>query len=270
MNNTAFLIILSIFAVLTIAEAIWSHASKRNVFSKKETLANLGVMVGMQLLRPISLVWKLFFLGLLEPLQFFTIPFNGGTLLLTFLVVEFAYYWYHRLSHEIPFLWAIHHTHHSSTHFNLTTAIRLNWMGGFVNPIFFLPLVLLGFSAQMVVTCMALNLLFQFFVHTQAVGRLGWLEGIVNTPSAHRVHHGSNPEYLDKNYGGLLVVFDRLFGTYQEEKAEVRYGVTTGAVSGNPFKIVFQPMLQWFRGDFHRERQSAKPEVRSGMDRAAA
>lgn len=248
---------LSIIAVFIGIEAIWSLWTKRAVYSRKEVLANLGLLVGNQLMRPLTLAWKLLVLSLLEPLQLFQLPTNGWTFALTFLAVEFAYYWYHRFSHEIPFLWAIHHTHHSSTHMNLTTAVRLNWLGGFVSIPFFMPLVLFGFSPELIVLTLALNLLFQFFLHTQAVAKLGVLEGLfLNTPSAHRVHHGTNPAYIDKNYGGLLIVFDRLFGTWQSEKETVRYGVTTGAVSGNPFSIVFKPLWQWLRGDFHREKQA--------------
>nr|WP_243436237.1 sterol desaturase family protein [Acanthopleuribacter pedis] len=187
------------------------------------------------------------------------------------MAVEFAYYWYHRFSHEIPFLWAIHHAHHSSTHMNLTTAVRLNWMGGFVSIPFFMPLVLLGLSPNMIVTALALNLLFQFFLHTEAIGKLGKLEGaLINTPAAHRVHHGTNPAYIDKNYGGVLIIFDRLFGTWEPEQEQVRYGVTTGPVRSNPFVIVFAPMRQWLRGAFFREKHTGRPGSSHGRVSASA
>lgn len=251
------LLFIAIISFFMICECLWSMWTGRTISQPKEVLANLALLLGNQLIRPLTLAWKLFVLSLLEPLQLFQLPVTPATVLLTFLAVEFMYYWYHRLSHEIPFLWAIHHTHHSGTHMNLTTAVRLNWLGSFVSIPFFLPLVLLGFSPNLIVLALAVNLLFQFFLHTEAVTTLGKLEGVLfNTPSAHRVHHGSNPAYIDKNYGGFLIIFDRIFRTWQPEEETVRYGVTTGPGSCNPFAIVFGPLRQWARGDFHREKQA--------------
>ncbi len=251
------LLFLAVISFFMICECLWSLWTRRTISQPKEVMANLALLLGNQLIRPLTLAWKLFVLSLLEPLQLFQLPVTPATMLLTFLAVEFLYYWYHRLSHEIPFLWAIHHTHHSGSHMNLTTAVRLNWLGGFVSIPFFLPLVLLGFSPNLIVLSLAVNLLFQFFLHTEAVTTLGKLEGLLfNTPSAHRVHHGSNPAYIDKNYGGFLIIFDRIFGTWQPEGEKVRYGVTTGPVSRNPFVIVFHPLLLWACGAFHREKKA--------------
>jgi len=153
-------------------------------------------------------------------------------------------------------MWTMHHTHHSSPWMNLTTAVRLNWLGSFVSPIFFVPFVLIGFSAEILILSLAIGLFYQFFLHTEAVGKLGFLEGwLLNTPSAHRVHHGSNKQYIDKNYGGMLIMFDRIFGTYEPEVEKVKYGVTSGNVGHNPFVINFLPLLQYFRGEWKREKK---------------
>jgi len=191
--------------------------------------------------------------------QVFEISTNFFTIVITFLVAEFAYYWYHRLSHEKPLLWTLHHTHHSSPKYNLTTAFRLNWLGAFVSPIFFLPFILIGFSPEIFSASLAIGLLFQFFLHTEAVGRLGFLEGsLLNTPSAHRVHHGSNEKYIDKNYGGMLIIYDRLFSTYEPETEKVNYGVTTGFLSHNPIKLNFSPLVQYLKGNWKREQETIK------------
>ena len=173
----------------------------------------------------------------------FTLPAMPWAFLLTFVVADLAYYRYHRFSHEIPILWTMHHTHHSGMWMNLTAAVRLNWVANFVAPLFFAPLVLVGFSGEWLTASLALGLFCQFFLHTEAVGRLGWFEGkLLNTPSAHRVDHGSNRQYIDKNYAGAFIVWDRLFGTYEPEVEKVRCGVTSGFVGYNPFRIQLGPL----------------------------
>jgi sterol desaturase/sphingolipid hydroxylase (fatty acid hydroxylase superfamily) len=209
-------IVAAVFVTSVAAELIWSRVAGHGVYSLKEALSNLGMMIVGNGLRPAATAWTLLVLSLLEPLRSVRMPETGWTFLVTFLVVDFAYYWYHRLSHEVPLLWAIHHAHHSSPWMNLTTAVRLNWIGKFLSPLFFAPLVLLGLPATFVTASLAIGLLYQFPLHTRAIGRLGRFEGtVLNTPSAHRVHHGSNARYIDRNYAGVFIVWDRLFGTYR-------------------------------------------------------
>lgn len=244
-----------ILIALTI-EIVWSKVQKKQVFNVKESFGNLGILVGNNLLKPLSLAWKYMVFSWAEPFQVFNIPTNAFTIILTLFVAEFAYYWYHRLSHEIPIMWTMHHTHHSSPWMNLTTAVRLNWLGSFVSPVFFMPLVLMGFSPEILTVSLAIGLFYQFFLHTEAVDKLGFLEGwFFNTPSAHRVHHGSNEQYIDKNYGGMFILFDRLFGTYEPEVEKVKYGVTSGFIGHNPIKVNFLPILQYLQGDWKREKQ---------------
>lgn len=259
MNITIQYFLAVVVLIALLAEIIWSTKKNKFVFNSKESLGNLGIFIGNNLMKPLSLGWKYFVLGWVESFQFFSMPTSIFSVVLTFLVAEFGFYWYHRLSHEIPLLWTMHHTHHSGMHMNLTTAVRLNWLGTFVSPLIYVPFVLLGFSAELLILSLAVGLFFQYFLHTEAIGKLGFFEGkFFNTPSAHRVHHGSNEKYIDKNYGGMLIIFDRLFGTYQPETEKVKYGVTTGFYSNNPVKLNFMPLYQYVKGNWKREKQLAK------------
>ncbi len=152
-----------------------------------------------------------------------------------FLLVDLAYYWSHRLSHEINVLWAGHVVHHSSEEYNLAVALRQSSLHGLFTWIFYTPLAFLGVPWEMFVTCYSVNLVYQFWIHTRAVGSLGrWTEWIMNTPSHHRVHHGVNPKYQDRNYAGVFIIWDRLFGTFQPEEEEPVYGITMPLRSWNP------------------------------------
>jgi sterol desaturase/sphingolipid hydroxylase (fatty acid hydroxylase superfamily) len=152
---------------------------------------------------------------------------------------DFAYYWHHRLEHENRLFWASHVNHHSSRHFNLSTALRQPWTP-FTSVLFFPPLALLGVRPWMIMFAGGMNLIYQYWVHTECIGRLPRpMELVLNTPSHHRVHHGANREYLDKNYAGILIVWDRLFGTFEPEGARVVYGLTKNITSFNPFVIAF-------------------------------
>lgn len=152
---------------------------------------------------------------------------------------DFAYYWHHRLEHESRIFWASHVNHHSSQFFNLSTALRQPWTP-VTMLVFFPPLALVGVPPWLIMVSGGLNLIYQFWIHTEVIGTLPrWFEAVLNTPSHHRVHHGANPEYLDKNYAGVLIVWDRLFGTFEPERARVVYGLTKNITTYNPFVIAF-------------------------------
>jgi alkylglycerol monooxygenase len=159
---------------------------------------------------------------------------HAGTWLACFFGVDCAYYWFHRLSHEINFLWAAHVVHHQSEDYNLSVALRQSTLQPFFGSFFYWPLALIGFPPLVFLTCSAFNTLYQFWLHTQAIGSLGPLEEVFVTPSHHRVHHGRNPIYLDRNHGGTFIIWDRLFGTFEREKETVVYGITTPLESWNP------------------------------------
>ena len=177
-----------------------------------------------------------------------TVPLNGlAAFALLFVGQEFCYYWYHRAAHRVRWFWATHAVHHSPNEFNLGIAYRFGWTGRAAgNALFYVPMIWLGFPPAAVFATLSLNLLYQFWLHTEWIPKLGWLEYVLNTPSHHRVHHASNPRYIDRNYGGVLIVFDRLFGTFAEEAADepCRYGLTTPLSSNNPLKIAFHEWLK--------------------------
>jgi sterol desaturase/sphingolipid hydroxylase (fatty acid hydroxylase superfamily) len=158
---------------------------------------------------------------------------------LLFFADDFAYYWFHRISHEVRVFWASHVVHHSSQHYNLSTALRQTWVPMTALP-FWLPLALIGIKPWMIILEQSISLTYQFFIHTERVRRLPrGLEAVLNTPSHHRAHHGANQIYLDRNYGGILIVWDRLLGTFQGETEAVRYGLTKNIATHNPARVAF-------------------------------
>lgn len=152
-----------------------------------------------------------------------------------FLLVDMAYYWFHRLSHEVNLLWGMHVVHHQSEEYNLTVALRQSGFGGLLNWIFYVPLAFMGIPLWVMLTCYGINLIYQFWIHTRLIKKLpAPIEWLFNTPSHHRVHHGRNPKYIDKNYAGVLMIWDRLFGSFRAEEEEPVYGITTPLASWNP------------------------------------
>lgn len=180
--------------------------------------------------------------------KLFDIQMGPFTFVLLMVAQDFCYYWFHRASHRIRWMWAAHVVHHSSENMNFSTAFRQSLMYPFAGMwVFWLPLVILGFDPNWVVFVVLLNLGLQFFVHTQAVRKLGPLEWLFNTPSHHRVHHGRNPQYIDKNYAGILIIWDKLFGTFVPEDETVIYGITKPVNSFNPLKVTFSEWHDMFR-----------------------
>ncbi len=180
----------------------------------------------------------------------FDIGYSWWAFVLAFLVQDLAFYIGHRLSHEHRWFWANHVTHHSSQHYNLSTALRQPWLGLFTGLfVLSLPPVLLGIPPALYAFVGGVNLIYQFWIHTEVIDRMGPLEWVLNTPSHHRVHHAVNPEYLDSNYGGMLIIWDRLFGTFvAEQRAEQpRYGLVKNIRTFNPLKIVSHEYLSIFR-----------------------
>jgi sterol desaturase/sphingolipid hydroxylase (fatty acid hydroxylase superfamily) len=175
-----------------------------------------------------------------------TIALNGWlAFALLFIGQEFCYYWFHRASHRVRWFWASHAVHHTPNQLTLAAALRLGSFSRLIGVgLFFVPLVWLGFPKEAVLATLSINLLYQFWIHATWIPKLGWLEYLLNTPSAHRVHHAANLEYLDANYGGVLIVFDRLFGTYipERERVEIRYGLVQPVTSYNPLAVEF---VEW-------------------------
>jgi sterol desaturase/sphingolipid hydroxylase (fatty acid hydroxylase superfamily) len=174
------------------------------------------------------------------------IPATWWALAICFVGEDFTYYWFHRTAHRIRWFWASHVIHHSSQHYNLSTALRQTWTGQIsLSFAFRLPLFLIGFPPEMILFCAGLNLVYQFFIHTELVRRLPFgLEFWLNTPSHHRVHHGTNARYLDRNFGGVFIIWDRLFGTFEAERDDdpVRYGIVRNLATFNP---VWVALHEW-------------------------
>jgi sterol desaturase/sphingolipid hydroxylase (fatty acid hydroxylase superfamily) len=236
---------LPLFMMMIAIEAFLIVQWKKQKYPWKQSLISLFIAIGHRIAQIIPVTSLIIFAW---HHRIFTVSLNyWWNILLLFIGVEFTYYWYHRASHRIRWFWATHMVHHSSEHFNFSAAYRLGWTGGISgSAIFFMPLAWLGFAPLSIAIALALNLVYQFWVHTELIPKLGLFEWIFNTPSHHRVHHAANLEYIDRNYGGVLIIFDRLFGTFVEEKALLPpiYGLTQPIKSSNPFKIALHEWIQ--------------------------
>lgn len=266
-NPSARLTVLAIAVGFMLLEYLLSRLAHHDdeTHDLAESAASFGVAVGQNLMRAVEagLVAAPFALAYDHRLFDFsaTTPLSIVAL---FLASEFVYYWHHRASHRIRWMWATHAVHHSATKLNLTAAIRLGWTGNISgNFLFFLPLAWIGFHPFAIVAVFGVNLLYQFFIHTELAPRLGPLEWILNTPAHHRVHHASNDACLDKNYGGVLIMFDRLFGSFAAAPADekLRYGLVGVEPSLNPLKIALGEWLAMIddlrRAESWRERIAA-------------
>jgi len=205
---------------------------------------DLVARIGVGILLPLSIVSPLVRWAIQHRLT--TIELNGWVaVLVLFFGQEFCYYWYHRAAHRVRWFWGNHAVHHSPNELNLSAAFRIGVFGKLTGTtLFFVPLVWLGFDVGTVFSVLSLNLLYQFWIHATWIPKLGWIEYVLNTPSAHRVHHASNPQYLDSNYGGVLIIFDRLFVTYVAEREDLpcRYGLVHPMTSYNPLRV---ELAQW-------------------------
>lgn len=240
--------VLSLMAITIGLEALISYRRGLGLYNGRETLANLSILAIGRVFRLAFLGWQIFWLKLADDLAFFSLPEHWLVFVGCFIAVDFLHYLQHRMMHEIPVLWAFHEVHHSSPWLNFTTAFRLSWFTNLFGIFFYLPAVLLGMPYEAVVSFLAAILVYEFFVHTRTIGKLGVLDRWINTPSAHRVHHASNTAYLDKNYGGFFLVWDRIFGTFAAEEETPVYGVTSGFAGHNPFWLQVRGIVTLWRG----------------------
>jgi len=254
---------MGIVLTASLIEAIvlhFKHKGTDRAFDWHETWISLVDLIGRKLLAfvPISLATPVFNFAWEHRIH--TVTTNTAlTLFLLFIGQEFCYYWYHRASHTIRFFWANHAVHHSPNQLTLSSAFRLGWLTKIAgSAIFFTPLVWFGVKPDVVLAVVSINLLYQFWLHATWIPKLGWLEYVFNTPSAHRVHHASNATYLDANFGGVLVIFDRLFGTYVEERADEPcvYGLTTPVTSHNPIVVEMQHWVSLAKDMFYAKSVS--------------
>ncbi len=223
-----------IFFLLIGIELLFGYLKKEKLYRFNDALTNINLGIGSQV---VGIMTKgLLFLAYLYLYEHrvYTFENTWWALVLLFLGVDFFYYWFHRASHEVNMLWAAHIVHHQSEDYNLSVALRQSWFQGWFSWVFYLPLAVIGFEPVIFAAIVSFNTLYQFWIHTTTIKTMGPLEWVFNTPSHHRVHHGTNPKYIDRNHAGSLIIWDRMFGTFQKEEEEVVYGITSPLNSWNP------------------------------------
>ena len=235
-------------------EALLSNWQNKGLYKKQDTLCTVGLLAG-------NIVMVFAIKGATLAFHFYLYQFRVFDLnaflptwaiwTIAFISIDFIFYFFHRLSHRTRFLWAIHMSHHSSEEMNFAVSFRQAWFGPVAKLPFFMALPLIGLDPTVIAVAGVVSTLWGIVGHTQIIGRLGPLEWFFNTPSHHRVHHGANETYIDKNYGNLLIIWDRLFGTFEPEKEPVKYGLVSNVNTFNPVKITFmalQEIIEDIRG----------------------
>tara|TARA_R110002167_G_scaffold66677_3_gene188741 strand:+ start:1801 stop:3033 length:1233 start_codon:yes stop_codon:yes gene_type:complete len=248
------------FFLLIVIEVLLEKAKGTDYYRVNDSINSLtaGVLSRMtgiiKLLVPLTI-----YVVAYEQMALFQMPSNWWMWLTAFVLYDFCYYWNHRLGHEMNILWAAHVVHHSSEEYNLTTALRQSG-SSFFSWIFYLPMAILGFEPLVLITVGSLNLIYQFWVHTRHIPKLGWYEWVFVTPSNHRVHHAQNQIYIDRNYGGVFILWDRLFGSFQEELDEDPpiYGIRKALKSWNPLWANVHVYAQLGKDCWHAKRWQDK------------
>ena len=249
------------FVLLVLAEMIYARMSGRAKFEPRDSAASLvmglGNLVSGIVFGLVTIIWFQF----VGARALFDFGWSWPVWIIALIADDFLYYWSHRWAHTVRWYWADHVVHHSSQHYNLTTALRQPWISPLTFKFLWLgsALIFLGFPPAMIAFVGSINLIYQFWIHTEAVGRLPkWFEAVMNTPSHHRVHHATNPIYLDKNYAGIFIIWDRMFGSFQPELDEerCRYGIVKNLGSDNPLVICFH---EWV-GIFNDLRRAKSPK----------
>ena len=238
-----------IIIALILGEAIYSNIKGLNFYKTNDTLGSYGLLAGNVVVSLLTKGSFLLFNIYLYQFRLFTINdlmHVFFVVVLTFATIDFIYYWFHRCSHRIKFLWAMHMNHHSSEEMNFVVSLRQAWFAPFAKVIFFMPLPLIGFDPLITVVVGIASTFWGVVGHTQWINKLGPLEYIFVTPSHHRVHHGSNDQYIDKNFGNLLIIWDKFFGTFEPEDEKVIYGIKENVKTFNPFKITFMLWIKMY------------------------
>ncbi len=238
------------FVLLIIIEMIVVKLSKKGRYEYRDSATSLTMGLGNRVFGIMFGGFALLAYFAVYEFRLFNLGWTWPVMVACFFAEDLAYYWFHRIAHERRFFWASHIVHHSSQHYNLTTALRQTWTGTLgLTFIFWLPLVYIGFPPLMVVLFSGISLVYQFWIHTELINRMGPLEWVLNTPSHHRVHHATNARYLDANYAGVLIIWDRLFGTFVAENDEEKphYGIVSQLGTFNPFRVAFHEWLGIWR-----------------------
>ncbi len=244
-----------LFVVAILLELAWITLKRRGGrYETRDALTSLamgagnvieGLVLGFVAYGYFTFMWQF---------RLFDLGTSVAVIVLCFILNDLAYYWIHRFGHRIRWVWAAHVVHHSSQHYNLTTALRQTWTGTVTLMMLVkTPLILLGFHPAMVIFVSGLNLIYQFWIHTEAINKMPrWFEAVMNTPSHHRVHHGRNPRYLDANYAGVLIIWDKMFGTFVAEEETPEYGLVFNLGTFNPLRVATHEWVGIFKDVFQR------------------
>jgi len=248
------------FFILMLAEYIYSRKTGRSLYRLNDAIAALTCGMGDQLVDLITSVFTvaIYHYVATEMGMFDWDSSSAATWVAAMFLVDFFYYCYHRFSHRVNFAWATHVVHHQSEEYNLAVALRQSWFAKSFSWAFYIPLALLGLPTVVWAGSYAANLLYQYWIHTQSIGRLGPLEWVMNTPSHHRVHHGTNPQYIDKNYAGIFIIWDRLLGTFEREDETVLYGIMKPSRTWNPLMANVMPIVNLARDSASQDKWTDK------------
>jgi sterol desaturase/sphingolipid hydroxylase (fatty acid hydroxylase superfamily) len=233
------------FVATVIIEVILTVKVKMETYEYKDAATSIAMGLGNVAVGLFTKGMVLaFFYFIYNTFHLFEIGFTWWAWVLILFAEDLTYYWNHRIAHQSRLFWASHVVHHSSQKYNLSTALRQTWSGSFYTFIFWTPLVLIGFHPVLILVQMSISLLYQYWIHTEMIDKLPkWFEAIFNTPSHHRVHHATNPQYLDRNHAGIFIIWDKLFGTFEPEVEKPVYGLVKNIDTFNPVKVAF---LEWF------------------------
>tara|TARA_B100001245_G_scaffold58936_1_gene40402 strand:+ start:393 stop:1238 length:846 start_codon:yes stop_codon:yes gene_type:complete len=244
-----------IVIALILIESLVSSSKKLGYYKRGDSMGTIGLIIGNVIVNLLTKTSILGFYLFLYQYKLFDISSLSLSIqvISTLMVIDFIYYWFHRTSHRVRFFWGIHMNHHSSEEMNFLVSLRQAWFNPLFRVPFFFILPLIGFNPFLTFIVGAASTLWAVIQHTQTIGKLGPLEWVMVTPSAHRVHHGVNEEYLNKNFGNLFIIWDRIFGTYAEEKEAVIFGLTNNVKTFNPLRITVFSWVQ-FINDFKQSK----------------
>ena len=243
-----------VFIALIIIEVVINAKKNLNLYKFKDSSANITMGLGSVVIGLLTKTFAFFVFLWIYQFRLFEIPNTWWMWGLLLLADDVTFYWYHRLAHQIRFFWAAHVQHHSSEHMNFSVALRQSWGEPFIKFLFYIWLPFIGFNPVYILIMQAISLVYQFFPHTKLVGKLGPIEWIFNTPSHHRVHHATQVQYLDKNHAGILIIWDRMFGTFQKEIEVPIYGITENINSFSPLKIASHEYISLWQ-DIRRSKK---------------
>lgn len=244
------------FAAFVLLEVAISAWQKRKLYEAKDAFSSIAMGLGNVFTGLVSKALVFGAFTVVHQWSIFDLGYHWWVWILAFFGDDLSYYWFHRTSHNVRFFWASHVVHHSSRFYNLSTALRQTWTGNFTGTfVFWLWMPLLGFEPLMIVFLQSISLLYQFWIHTEVIDRLPrWFEAIFNTPSHHRVHHSSDLKYLDRNHAGILIIWDKMFGTFQKEEEHPNFGLTRNIKTFNPLIIATHEWWDMIKDVWHYPR----------------